>query len=78
VHDALRVRVRQPGAQRNADLRNVAVTQRALLQQLRERAATHQLRHEVRRALLGAGFVERHDRRMREPRRRSRLARRTA
>ena len=74
VDDAARVRVVERVAQRRADPQDVAVGERAVLDEVRERAAADQLGHEVDGVLVAAGLVQRHDPRMLEPRRRERLA----
>ncbi len=73
VDDPLRVGVRERLAERDPDLGDVAVRQLAGAQQLRHRPAAHELGHEVGAAVLGAGLVERHDRRVRQARGRARL-----
>ena len=74
VDDPAAVRVGQRVAQRDAHADDVAVRQRALLQQRAERAAPHQLGDEVHRAVVAAGLVEGDDPGVLQPRGRLRLA----
>ena len=62
------------GAERRADPQHVAVRQRAVAQQLREGGPLDELGDEVDGVVVAAGFEERDDAGMREPRGGERLA----
>src|ERR1700722_2173250 len=75
VDHAARVRVLQRAQQRHANLEHLLVCQLVLGNQLRKRRSVDHLRDQVEGILVRAGLVQRHDRRVREPRRSVRLAR---
>ncbi len=74
VDHAARVRVLECARQRKADLEHLLVGERLLRDQLRERVALDQLGDQVEGAVVCARLVQRDDRRVREARRRERLA----
>ena len=75
MHDAARVRVREPGGDARRDGERLVVRQRLpVAQPLLERAAGHVLEHDVRAAVGLAVVVELRDVRVRERGDRARLA----
>ena len=74
VDHALAVGVGERVAERDADLEDLPVGELALLEQRVERAAAHELGDQVGALVVDGGLVERHDRRVLEPRGGARLA----
>ena len=74
VDDAAAVGVGQRVAQRDADAQHVAVGQRAVAHELGERAPAHELGDEVDGLVVAPGLVQGDDPRVRQARRRERLA----
>ncbi len=77
MDDAAVVGVIERVGEREADPQHVAVAERAVALERRQRAAAHELGDQVPLAVLLAGVEDRHDARVVEPRRRQRLALRT-